>query len=53
MKTKKIEQGGVSALNSRIKHRKVSLSFKKNIFLYVLLLPAVVLTFIFAYMPMP
>jgi putative aldouronate transport system permease protein len=33
--------------------RKLSGGFRKNSFLYILILPSVILTFIFAYLPMP
>lgn len=53
MKMKKAGQVGTPALEAAVRKPKISLSFKKNIFLYALLLPALVLTLVFSYFPMP
>ncbi|HEY5585773.1 MAG TPA: ABC transporter permease subunit [Ruminiclostridium sp.] len=46
-------QTKINIVNLQIKNKKNSNSFKKNYFAYMLMLPAIVLTFIFAYLPMP
>lgn len=53
MNTKQTTCDKTSVLDLPSKHMKISLNFKKNIFLYILLLPAMILTIIFAYLPMP
>lgn len=52
MKVKKLERKIIS-LGAEKGKRQTSLLFKKNVFLYVLLLPALVMTFYFNYLPMP
>lgn len=53
MKTNVAGQTGIAVERKAAHRAKVSLSFKKNIFSYFLLLPAIILTVIFAYLPMP
>lgn len=49
MRTKKAESAAIMPA----KRVKLSLSVRKDLFLYLLLLPAMLLTLIFAYLPMP
>ena len=51
MKLKRDEKESVGIVTTR--RIKMSLAFKKNIILYMLLLPLLVLTFYFNYLPMP
>lgn len=53
MKAQQPEAVVASALNHEKKPRKTSLTFKRDLYLYLMLLPAIVLMFVFAYLPMP
>lgn len=53
MKLKKSDSSREAVVKTPQKRSGLSLSFKKNIYFYILLLPAVVLTFVFYYLPMP
>lgn len=53
MRVKQPERRDIAVINVPESHMTFSLAFKKNLFLYILLLPAMILTFVFAYLPMP
>lgn len=53
MKSKQSEAAASPALKHGRTQRKTSLSFKRDVSLYLMLLPAIVLMFVFAYLPMP